>query len=60
MKSLYRRKGDGPINQHEDQPLGEYQLITRWTHEFSLEVHVLAGTLVPVVSTNTCGSTAEV
>jgi hypothetical protein len=27
--------------------------ITMETHDFSPEVHVLAGTLVPVVSTNT-------
>jgi hypothetical protein len=36
---------------YTNQSLGEYQ----WqeTNDFSPEVHVLAGTLVPVVSTNT-------
>jgi hypothetical protein len=34
-----------------NQSLGEYQMAR--DNQFSPEVHVLAGTLVPVVSTNT-------
>jgi hypothetical protein len=35
-------------NKHREEANGDNE-----THDFSPEVHVLAGTLVPVVSTNT-------
>ena len=43
------------MNQSQDanNPITERNPITQETHEFSPEVHMLAGTLVPVVSTNT-------
>jgi hypothetical protein len=41
------------ITIYDDQLPGEIQTYTRWTQDFSPEVHVLTVTLVPVVSTDT-------
>ena len=40
-------------SQDVDNPITRRNLITQETQDFSPEVHMLAGTLVPVVSTNT-------
>jgi hypothetical protein len=40
-------------SQDVDNPITERNPITQETQYFSPKVHVLAGTLVPVVSTNT-------
>jgi hypothetical protein len=40
-------------SQDVDNPITGRNPITQETHDFSLEVHVLADTLVPIVSTNT-------
>jgi hypothetical protein len=53
---LYRRvKASEPMKNTKVKPIIGRQSITisRETPRFSPEVHVLAGTLVPVVSTNT-------
>jgi hypothetical protein len=53
---LYRRvEASEPINNTNVKPITGRQSITisRETPRFSPKVHVLAGTLVPVVSTNT-------
>ena len=40
-------------SQDEDNPITERNPITKETQDFSPEAHVLAGTLVPIMSTNT-------
>jgi hypothetical protein len=50
---LYRRVGDEPINECEGQSSRESIDTQLKTQEFSPEVHMLPGTLVPVVSTYT-------
>jgi hypothetical protein len=40
-------------SQYEVKPITERIPITQETQEFSPKVHVLVGTLVPIVSTNT-------
>ena len=49
------------VNQSQDEYQFNHRENTKGqeTTNFSPEVHVLAGTLVPVVSTNTGGSTAN-
>ena len=48
-----------PSEASDNQSQYEYQMNTgryqnrEVTHDFSLEVHVLAGTLIPIVSTHT-------
>ena len=47
MRYLYRRVGDEPITNINNQASGECQSITIETPTFSSEVHVLADTLRP-------------
>jgi hypothetical protein len=47
MWSLYRHVGDEPINEYEDQSLGEVNQYKMDTMIFSPEVHMLASTLRP-------------
>jgi len=54
MWSLYRYIGDEPFTKiWTNQSMEEYQTITIETYDFSPEVHVFAGMLVPIMSTNT-------
>jgi hypothetical protein len=53
IRSLYRRVGDEPINDCEDQSPGESINTQLKTQDFSPKVHVLVGMLVPVMSTYT-------
>ena len=52
MVILMPRRGMNQ-SQDEDNPITGRNPITQETQDFSPEVHVLAGTLVPIVSTNT-------